>query len=616
MKHPFLERIARGPVICDGAMGTVLYAHGVSLEYCVEEVNLSNPKLVQEIHRDYMASGAEVVETNTYGANRFHMASHGLEDKVHRVNVRGVKIAREAREIAGLPVFVAGSIGPINRPLEPIGQITYAQAADAFREQAEALLEGGIDLFILETFSNLRELTEAVKVVKNLCGLPIVAQMSFTEDGSTVMGQSPEEIVGALSGLEVDVIGVNCNIGPQLTLDVLQQMMASRPDMIYSAQPNAGFPQMVEGRVVYMTGPDYFADFARSYVEMGVSLIGGCCGTTPDHIRAMARAVGERKTAEPIREAVRVVPKPESPREAAPAMRELSGLGHKLRGKFAISVEIDPPKGINPAKALAGAAMLKERGVDTINIADSPMARVRMGCLAMAYLIEKQVGMETIVHFTCRDRNLMGIQSELMGAHAAGIRNILALTGDPTRLGDYPGATDVFDVDSIGLIGILRRMNEGFDMVGNSIGQQTSFLIGCAANPAHENLGWELERFQRKVAAGAHFVMTQPLYEIETLDRFLEKVSDFDLPILLGILPLQSYRQAEFLHNEVPGIEIPKWARDRMRDAGESAQRAGIEMAQELLLEARDKVAGVYLMPSFGRYEVVAEVIQALEPES
>jgi len=591
----------------------MLFTRGVSLDRCVEELNLSSPKLVQEIHRDYMVSGAEIVETNTYGANRFRLASHGLEDKVHRINVRGVRIAREAREIVGLPVFVAGSIGPSGRPLEPIGQTTLREVANAFKEQAEALLEGGVDLFILETFSNLKELSEAIQAVRGLCTLPVIAQMSFTEDGTTLMGHTPTEVANTLWELGVDVIGANCNIGPQLTLEVVQQMMAARPEARFSAQPNAGFPKMMEGRVIYLTTPEYFAEYARRYVEIGTSIVGGCCGTTPAHIKAMAQAIQTYKPPEPKRETVKVIEKkPEEPRVVTGAPSELSTLGQKLGRKFVISVEIDPPKGVNPAKALAGARMLKERGVDAINIADSPMARVRMSCLAMAYLIEKQVGIETIIHFTCRDRNLMGIQSELMGAHAVGLRNILALTGDPTRLGDYPGATDVFDVDSIGLIGILRRMNEGFDMANNSIGQPTSFLIGCAANPAHENLDWELERFQRKVGAGAHFVMTQPLYEIETLDRFLERVSDFELPILLGILPLQSFRQAEFLHNEVPGIEIPQWIRDRMRGAGESAQQAGIEMAQQLLLEARNKVAGVYLMPSFGRYEVVAEVIKVL----
>jgi methionine synthase / methylenetetrahydrofolate reductase(NADPH) len=578
---------------------------------------------VQEIHRAYIAAGAEIIETNTFGANRFRLAAHGLEDRVRDINLRGAKIAREAREIGGLPVFVAGSVGPIGRPLAPLGVATPDDAESAFREQVLALLEGGVDLLMLETFSDIEEIRRAVLAAKAVCDLPIVAQMSFNDEAETPTGARPEDVTVELERLAVDVIGANCCVGPAATLSVLQRMRISAKGSL-SVQPNAGYPGYAGGRFVYFASPAYFADYAGQFVDSGATLIGSCCGTTPEHTAAMAAALRERGALAPQRTTVAVTharPAAEE-RQAAPEAAGPSTVRAKLtNGRFVVSVEIDPPKGANPTKALQGAAYLKEVGVDCINIADSPMARVRMSGIGLAYLIQERVGLETIIHFTTRDRNLMGLQSDLLGAHAVGIRNVLALTGDPPRLGDYPSATAVFDVDSIGLITILKRMNEGKDWTGNAIGQGTTFLVACALDMQRcLDDAKEMERFRRKMDAGADFVMSQPIYDIAVLRQFLDRYGDahgqIAVPHLLGVMPLQSSRHTEFLHNEVPGISIPDWARERMRAAGERGLQEGLEMAQELLAEAQQYVQGAYLMPSFGRYEIVGELVKALNKES
>lgn len=618
VKHPFLTRLEKGVVLADGAMGTLLYDRGIPFDRSFDLLNVSDPSLVQGIHRDYIRAGAELIETNTFGANRFRLAAHGAADDARRVNRAGAQIARNAREEVGEAVFVAGAIGPLGKPVAPIGIISKDEAIAAYAEQTEGLVEGGVDLLLIETQTDLEEMKLAIQAVRGVTDLPLVAQMTFTEDGRTLYGAYPEDVVRATQTLGVDVLGANCSVGPQKLLEILQRLKR-RTELPISIMPNAGLPRYVNGRFLYLASPDYFADYAAQLKAAGARLIGGCCGTTPVHIRRMREALAgpavesaEAPAAE--RPAATIAaPASEEATDRDPASRSLLARKLSLR-EFVVSVEVDPPRGARPKKMIEGAQFLKRSGVDTINVADSPMARVRMSSLALATMISQQVGVETILHFTCRDRNLMGIQSDLMGAHALGLRNILALTGDPPRAGDYPNATAVFDVDSIGLIRILRQLNAGTDLAGNSIGEPTRFLIGCAVNPAAEDLETELERFRKKVEAGAEFTMTQPLYELEALTRFLDAVGTGKdrIPVLLGLLPLQSHRHAEFLHNEVPGINIPDHAREAMRDAGEKGIEVGIEMCRALLLKARSLVEGVYLMPSFGRYEVVARVAEVV----
>jgi homocysteine S-methyltransferase len=636
MKHPLLEQLRQRPVLCDGAMGTLLYARGIPYEQCFDALNLTQPALIQQIHSEYISAGAQIIETNTFGANRARLETHNLGERVREINFRAVRLAREAREIAGQPVFVAGAVGPSGRPLQAPDTQRLHELRSIFREQIEALQEGGVDLLVLETFSSLAELRQAVLAAKEVGGLPIVAQMSFYEDGHTLSGQSAVRVAAVLGDLGVDVIGANCSVGPIATLDALQEMITATKDLdgstdtaspLFSAQPNAGLPTRIGNRFFYVATPDYCADYAVRFAQAGVRLIGGCCGTTPHHIAAMRKALDEHYGVHPGAEAEQPAQKRASHGQATiarliedeiilPQQGTQTRLQEKLAAKeFVVSVELDPPKGLNPQKILKGAALLQEAGVDCINIADSPMARVRMGCMALARLIQDHLGMETIIHFTTRDRNLMALQSELLGAHALGLRNILALTGDPLRVGDYPNTTGVWDVDSVGLIQILCGMNEGHDAAGSSIGARASFHIGCALNlnMTEEETEREIEKYQQKIAAGAHFIMTQPIYELPPLQRFLERIGKPSLPLLLGCIPLHSSRHAEYLHNEVPGITIPDNVRACMRAAGERGHEEGLKLAQELLEEAQGMVDGVYLMPSYGRYDIVSTLTRMLQ---
>ncbi|MDR7433907.1 MAG: bifunctional homocysteine S-methyltransferase/methylenetetrahydrofolate reductase [Armatimonadota bacterium] len=607
-RHPFLERLEQGPILCDGAMGTMLYSRGVPFDQCFDALNLTRRDLVQGIHLEYIQAGAEIIETNTFGANRIKLGQHGLEKSVRDINFWGAKIAKEARDIAGRSVFIAGSVGPLGKPLAPFGLVSPEEAREIFQEQIEALVEGGVDLLILETFFDLRELEQAVRVAKETCDLPIIAQMTFNEEGRTIMGNTPEEVVAVLDALGADVIGANCSTGPQPVYAVMLEMLkVSRKPL--SAQPNAGYPARIEGRFIYPSTPAYMADYARRMVQAGVRVIGACCGTTPEHIAAIREAIQDLRPPE-IRPVI--VPQPVREEKTPPPVARPTELSRKLGRQFVISVEIDPPKGLDPTKDLQGARLLKEKGVDVINVGDSPMARVRMSALAMCYLIQEHVGMETIIHFTTRDRNILGLQADLIGAHAMGVRNILALTGDPPRIGDYPGATAVYDVDSIGLIRILSHLKRGTDLAGKPIGQPASFFVGCALDLNPQVRDRELPRLEQKIEAGADFIMTQFIFEPEPLLDFLEKVGKPPIPMMVGILPLQSYRQAEFLANEVPGIVIPAWVRERMRQAGNRGREEGLALAEELLKAIMDKVEGVYLMPSFGRYEVVATLVEII----
>ena len=642
MQHDFLEQLQQRPLLCDGAMGTLLYARGIAYERCFDELNLTRPALIQGIHSEYISAGAQIIETNTFGANRAKLEAYNLEGRVRDINRHAVKLAREAREISGQSVFIAGAVGPSGRPLQAPDEQRLSELRAIFREQIDALLVGGADLLILETFSSLAELRQAVLAAQDVGGLPIVAQMSFYEDGHTLSGQSPARVAAVLNDLGIDVMGANCSVGPAATLDVLQEMIAAArlfldneqaiPQM-FSAQPNAGLPTRIGNRFFYMATPDYFADYAVRFARAGVQLIGGCCGTTPHHTAAMRKALDDAYGATTpsipgsSRETLHTKPVEITNGKVTiaglieeevilPQQGTKTRLQEKLAAReFVVSVELDPPKGLNPAKILEGAAMLQKVGVDFINIADSPMARVRMGCIALARLIQDHLGIETIIHFTTRDRNLMALQSELLGAHALGIRNILSLTGDPLHVGDYPNTTGVWDLDSVGLIQVLRRMNEGHDAAGSSIGAQASFHIGMALNlnMTEQETEQEIDKYRRKIEAGAHFIMTQPIYELARLERFLARAGKPPIPMLLGCIPLHSSRHAEFLHNEVPGITIPDDVRSRMRAAGDQGHEEGLKLAQELLTSARSMIQGVYLMPSYGRYDVVSKLTKMLQ---
>ncbi|MBI3968111.1 MAG: bifunctional homocysteine S-methyltransferase/methylenetetrahydrofolate reductase [Chloroflexi bacterium] len=610
MRSPFLDRLEQGPMLADGGMGSMLYAAGVDYRRSLDEQNLVNPTLVQSIHRRYIEAGAELIETNTFGANRFMLANHGLSDRVRDVNFWGVKIAREAREITGESVFLAGALGPTGLAKRPGANVSSSEVEDSFREQIEALLEAGPDVLVLESFTDLAELELAVRVARASCELPVVAQLTFTDDGVTLSGQVPGDAARALEAAGADVIGANCSVGPQGIHEVLAAMRphTKRP---LSGMPNAGLPGYVEGRFFYLSSPQYFADYTKRLLGTGVSLIGGCCGTTPEHITAMAAVIREQRPAVTVR-----IPSSIPVQSPEPERAENHGptpLSQKLAaGRFVCSVEIDPPRGSNPTKVVAGAALLKEAGADVINIGDSPMARVRMSALATATIIQREVGIDTIIHFTSRDRNLMGLQADLLGAHSLGVRNILALTGDPPRLGNHPNATGVWDVDSIGLVAVLKRLNEGQDWSGSSIGRATDFFVGCAVNPTADDLETEIERFRRKIANGADFVMTQPFYDPKVWEDFLAQIGKLPVPVIVGIMPLQSSKHTEFLHNEVPGITIPDYVRERMRKAGERGIAEGLALSRDLLDAVRGHCQGVYFMPSFGRYEIVAEMVRSL----
>ncbi|MEW5700990.1 MAG: bifunctional homocysteine S-methyltransferase/methylenetetrahydrofolate reductase [Candidatus Zixiibacteriota bacterium] len=609
--HPLFDRLTAGPILADGGMGTMLYRRGVSFERCFDELNLSARALVLGIHQDYLRAGARLIETNTFGGNGVRLAAHGLEHKVRDINYHGARLAREAREIEGVDAFVAGAIGPLGKNLAPWGPVPALMARSHFAEQAAALLEGGVDLFIIETMSDTAEMAEAVAAVRSLSDLPIIAEMTFTEEGLTTTGRTPGEIAGFLNALPIDVIGANCSVGPQGMLEVIHHLasMATKPLV---AMPNAGMPRLVDGRFVYAATPEYFASLVGSFLAHGVRILGGCCGTSPDHIAAMGEVLGRARTAssEPV---VTFVSTPEPETLASePAAAARSSFAQKLGKRFQVSVELDPPKGTNPIKLLEGARLCLGAGVDAVNIGDSPMARVRMSALAVAALIEREVGLETILHFTCRDRNLMGIQSDLIGAHALGIRNVLAITGDPPSLGDYPHVTGVYDVDSIGLTRILTALNMGKDLAGVSIGRPTTFAVGVALNPAADDWPTELDRFRRKVEAGAHFAFTQPLYSLAPLERAIKAIDEFRIPVFLGLLPLMSFRHAWFLHNEVPGITVPEDLLGRIKDAGEGGAEIGVQVCRDVLRQAREMIAGAYLMPSFGRYETCLRVVEGM----
>lgn len=629
--NPFLQRLAEQPLLVDGAMGTMLYARGASSEQCLEQLVIERPGWVTGIHQAYATAGADVITSHTFGANRFRLAHYGLEDKVREFNFRAVKLVRDVREVTGRSLFIAGNVGPIGRRVEWQNPTERDAVAEAFREQIGVLWEAGADLLLFETFSDLAELEIAVQAAKQLCDLPIVASMTYAGDGLTPAGQYADQVTTRLLAAGVDVVGVNCSVGPAQMVETVAAMHATAAGAALSAMPNAGFPKRVDGRLYYPASPEYFGEHVSQFLNLGVRLVGGCCGTTPMHIRAMRGALDAYLAAVNGTAAPTITVQEDLPElrvgEAADygleAGDQSTGLLRKLRaGKFVISVEVDPPRAFTAEKQIEGARHAKSVGADAVNVADSPMARVRMGALALCTQIQQQVDIETILHFTTRDRSLMALQADLIGAHALGVRNVLALTGDPPSMGDNRESTAVYDVDSIGLVRILNTFNEGFDRAGREMGQKASFTIAVACDPTRRDLSQEVDRFHQKVSGGAHFTMTQPIYDpqlwVDFLTLYEDRYGEFPVPVLIGVLPLQGHRHATFLHNEVPGITLTEATLERMRLAGPKGREEGVAMAQELLLQLKElpHVQGVYLMPSFGRYELACQVLEVLTPSA
>jgi methionine synthase I (cobalamin-dependent)/5,10-methylenetetrahydrofolate reductase len=635
----FAARLAAAPLLADGGMGTLLFSRGIPQRACLDELATSRPDLVATLHREYLDAGADLVETLTFGANRFRLDAYGLAAEAGRFNRRAAQVAREARDISGRDAWVGGSIGPLGPPTRELRHRDDSAIRAAFREQIDGLLEGGADVLVIETFFDLAHLLLAVGEARAAGDIPVIASMTFGDDVVLADGTTPAMAVEALTRAGVDAIGVNCGVGPIATLDALSQLGApAQGEPARSIMPNAGLPQRTEGRFVYAAEPAYFGSMVPRMLDEGARIVGGCCGTTPAHIAAMRAALEALGTAEARRADARAgglatdasparAEAGASPRtafaDAIAAEPSTGSSGSRLAdaladGRFVISVEIDPPRSIRIDRTLDAARLLRDAGTDVVNISDSAMARVRMGAMAVAFGIQHDLDLETVVHVTTRDRNLMALESELLGAHALGVRNILALTGDPPRVGDYPTGTGVWDVDSIGLVEILTRLNRGEDQAGSAIGQQASFTIACALDPTAADAATEWDRLERKLAAGAHLVMTQPLYDEAQVEAMLAEARrrfgprGFPVPLLLGVLPLVSSRHAEFLHNEVPGITIPDAARSRMRDAGAGGTEAGIEMADALLAAVEGEAAGTYLMPSFGRYEQAAELVRRI----
>ena len=622
-------------IVADGAMGTMLYARGVFINQCYDELNVRSPELVRSVHEAYVRAGAELIETNSFGANRAKLVQYGLESQVTELNRAAARLAREA---AGDDVLVAGAVGPLGVRIEPLGPTGREEARAMFAEQMHALVEGGADLFLLETFGDLHEIEQAVLAAREVAaGMPIMAQMTIGTDGCTPFGASPEDVVRALDALGVEVMGLNCSVGPQAILDAVEKMAPLTPRKI-SAMPNAGMPRDVGGRSMYMASPEYMASYARHLVHAGARIVGGCCGTTPDHVRAIAQGIrplapknrvpgaghrvagvaaesrgtgADRAPSAPgTRNPVPVVPFAERSRFAA----------RIARGEFVTSVEIVPPRGVDAGRLLTDAATLRSAGVDAINVPDGPRAQSRMSAIATSVLIEQQVGIESVTHYCCRDRNLLGMLSDLLGASALGLRNILLITGDPPKMGPYPDATAVFDIDSIGLTNLVAGLNRGQDPGGNPIGAPTRYAIGVGVNPAAVDPAEELRRFEYKVEAGAEYAITQPVFDVAQLEKFLRSIEHTRIPIIAGIWPLVSVRNAEFLANEVPGVTVPDAIIERMRRANaqskDHAVAEGIAIAREMLDRVRESVQGVQVSAPFGKVALALDVFGDLKTPS
>jgi len=615
MEQSFLDRLSKGPILADGAMGTELIRRAnVRADACLEHLNLTGPDLVKGVHLDYIEAGAELVETNTYGANRVRLERHGLGESLVEINRRAVELAREAERLTGQHVWVAGAVGPLGSPPIPLGAESPEDVRVLFREQVQVLADAGVDLVMLETFRSLAEIREAIAAVREVGDLPIIAQLTFTEEGHTLAGDSLEEAVEALAPLDLAAIGANCSVGPDPMLRVMEEM-SKRVEVPLSALPNAGLPAEVDGRLVYLSSPAYMAELASRMVETGVAIVGGCCGTSPEHITAMRDALRQR----PKRQAARPRAKtraaaPDGTRQARLVPQvEPTGLAQKLGKRFIVTVEVHPPRGFDVSETLEKLRdLLRLTNVDAFNATDIPLAQGRMSALAMSTLLQTRLGVEAIMHVATRYRNLIALHSDLLGAHALGVRNIFVFMGDPPSIGDYPQAVSFSDVTSSGLIRLIKGANSGQDLSGRPIQQSTSFFTGCALNLEAQDMDGELRSLDRKLEAGADFILTQAVFDPEALERCRQRLGGFPLPVVMGVLPLRSLRHTEFLHNEVPGMVIPESARQRMRDAGRSGAEVGVQLAQELLGAVNSQIAGVYLIPSFGRYDVVADVMAGL----
>jgi methionine synthase / methylenetetrahydrofolate reductase(NADPH) len=610
----FREQLSQRILVADGAMGTMLYSRGVFINRCFDELNLSAPDLVRQVHRDYVDAGAEILETNTYGANRARLSGFGFAEKLQEINAAAVRLARDASR--GGP-FVAGAMGPLGVHVEPLGPTSFAEARAIFYEQAEVLIASGADLLVLESFGDLNELREAIFAAREAAGPDpvIVAQVAVDDFGRLSGGASMETFAREVDAWPADVLGVNCSVGPKTTLEVIEQV-ARHSRKPLSAMPNAGIPTRVEGRNIYLCSPEYMAQYARRLLWAGVKIIGGCCGTTPEHIKLIR---SESRSLQP-RESIRapIVEDEEPTTQALPAvpLAEKSKLGAKLAaGKFIAMVEILPPRGLDASREIAGAKLCADHGIDCVNVPDGPRASARVSAQVTCQLFQQQAGIEAVNHFCCRDRNILGIQSELLGAHTIGIRNLLCITGDPPRMGIYPEATAVFDIDSIGLVNIVRNLNRGLDIGGNSLGSQTALVIGVGADPGALNLDEEIRRFEWKVQAGAEYVITQPVFDLDLLEQFLKRIEHVKIPVICGIWPLSSFRNAEFMVNELR-VRVPGEFMERMRlaDTPEKARQEGVKIAQEMVRRVRPMVQGVQLSAPFGRYDLAIEVAEAIGP--
>ena len=608
---PFNEYIQDNLVLLDGAMGSLIYEKGVFIDKCYDELNLSRPDLIRSIHEDYIRSGSKVIETNTYGANRLKLKTHNLQDQIEDINCNGVEIAREA---AGENAYVAGSMGPVGEELEPWGETSIEQVFEVYQEQAEHLNKAGVDLFIIETIQDIREMEQAIKAIRSISDLPVVAMMTVGEDGKTRYGLELEDITRTLLKSEATVIGLNCTVGPKPMLDFVEHMIevSDKPICI---MPNAGRPQYTDGRMIYLSTPEYFSVYTKRFIDKGVRMLGGCCGTTPEHISKMANALAMKQTRIQHSINIGVRPHSEEPLPEPVPQAEKSDLAKKISpGNRAALVEMVPPRSTDTTKLLEGAIFLKESGVDAINIPDGPRASARMTGLALSVLLEQKVGIETVIHYTCRDRNLLGMQSDLLGATVLGARNILAITGDPPMIGDYPQATAVFDIDAIGLVHLINNLNHGIDVGEKRIGEPTSFFTGVGVDPNSVNLENEIRRLGLKKEAGAEYIITQPVFDIDSLEVFMEKADLGDLYMIAGIWPLVSLRNAEFMKNEVPGVFVPDSVIAHMArfDNKEDQLKAGIEIAQSMVEKVLSFVNGIQVSAPFGRYPLAVQVAEKL----
>ena len=609
---------AAKPIVTDGAMGTLLHERGVDIDACFDELNLTHPAVVAEIHRDYIQAGAEVIKTNTFGANCTKLERHGLDEQVVEVNAAAVNLAQRVIAASFKEVFIAGDMGPLGVPLAPFGRMQVDEAQEIYQEQAAALVEAGVDLILIETMVDLYAVRAAVDAVRQVDpDIPIIASMTFTRDRRTLLGDSPQEVAEKIHALDVDAIGVNCSGGPSQLLYILRQMHGTVPQAKFSVMPNAGFPERIGGRIMYPAGPDYFHDYALAFWRSGATVIGGCCGTTPDHIKVIAATIG--KTTEDSLVFLEVESETAADVEHEAELPQ-SQLAQKLEaGKFVIAVEMDPPRGLSIHKRLAGASLLADAGADVIDVADSPMARMRMSPWAVCHLIQSQYAIETTLHFPTRGRNLLRVQGDLLAAHAMNIHNVFVVMGDPTAIGDYPDASDSYDLVPTGLIHLIKEgFNAGVDHSGGQIGQPTNFFVGAALNLCPSNPDREMHVLRKKLKSGADFFLTQPVFEVEKARSFVKsyqaQYGPIKVPILAGILPLVTDRHARFLHNEVPGIVIPEIIQQRMEKGSIESESEGKKIAVELIQDLMSDFQGVYFMPAFNRFDMIAEIIDTIKP--